>query len=293
MYKENANFSEHKEYLKPKSLSEALRLLEEYGDEACILAGGTDLYVRKQLLKRVIIDISEANLDYVKIEKDGLRIGAGTTFVSLKEQLANSPYSVISDAAGKMGSAQIRNMATIGGNLCNAAPSADGAPALYVLGAQVKLTGLSGSRMVPLEEFIIGAGKKVLGKGEILEEIQVPVPDPKLIAIFDKVTRTKGVDLAIVNGAIAVVLDEQNVCKDVKICMGTVAPTPLRIKEAEEFLKGKQLTESNIEAAAEITAKTVRPRQGSARASAEYRQLRSRVLVKRGLGEIIKRAEQV
>jgi len=272
-----------KEYLIPKSIEKVLSFFQEYGEEAQVLAGATDVFQNKRSLKKVIIDISEAGLDYVSIDGEGLKIGGCTTFFTLIKHLANGPYNMIAEAAQSLGTHQIRNIATIGGNLCTASPAADSPPPLYVLEAKVKLTSSQGSRILPIEEFFIAPHKTALEVNEILEEIQVPlIVDENRFTCFDKVRRVKGKDLAIVNCAVALTFQSEKKCKQVRICLGAVALTPLRVKAAEDLIQGKRLSDEIIERAAQKAADETKP-ISDIRGSAEYRKLRSQILVKRAL----------
>lgn len=279
---ESISFVEEREYLKPTSVPEALDLAKTYGQEAVIMAGATDVFVRKSLMRRVVIDIMNTGLDYIKEDGDTLRIGACATCKQVVDQLSDGPYRIIGEAAKSLGSPQIRNMATIGGNLCNAAPSADCAPALYVLGAQIVLKSPAGTRTLPIEAFITGPGKTALQPGEILEEIRVPKPGAKALAYFEKVVRTRGLDLALVNGAILLELEKEGAVKTLKVCLGAVAPTPLLLEKELATFVGKPLTDGAIEEIVEICTGAVKPIT-DVRSSREYRTLRCKTLVGRGL----------
>jgi carbon-monoxide dehydrogenase medium subunit len=272
-----------KEYFKPKSIGEAISLLQKYGDKAQVLAGGTELFEEKGSLRAIIVDISEAGLTYINADKDSLKIGSCATFSNLIETLGEGPFNVIAQAAQLLGTPQVRNIATIGGNLCNASPAADSAPPLYVLQAQLKITGPQGSRSLPIEDFITGPHQSALTPGEILEEIQISqTPNGRTFISFHKAGRVKGHDLSVVNGSVAIVFDSDKRCKQASICLGAVAPTPIRANEAEKLIQGKQLSEELIERAAEKAADVTKPID-DVRASAAYRRLRSHVLVKRAL----------
>jgi len=168
------------EYIVPENLKEAFSLLAQYNGKAAILAGGTDLLVkmRDQVLQpAVLIDLKHisdlGDIDYSEVE--GLKIGALVNICDIeKSNLIQEKFSILSQAAGTLGSVQVRNKATIGGNLCNAAPSADMAPSLIGLGASVTLAGPDGESLLPLEEFFTGPGETILGKGQILKDIRVP-----------------------------------------------------------------------------------------------------------------------
>lgn len=171
-------------YLEPKTTEEAISLLDKHGDKARVIAGGTDLLIQvrnKVINPKQVIDIGYiSSLDYIDYDDNrGLRIGALTTIRALETSaMLQKRYPVISQAASQLGSFAIRNVATIGGNLCNAAPSAETAPALMALSASARIIGPNGEGIVPLEDFFTGPGTTVLEKGELLVEIQVPVLPP-------------------------------------------------------------------------------------------------------------------
>lgn len=278
------------EYLEPASIEEAVSLLGRYDDEARVIAGGTDLLVQikdKSVRPEYVVDIGYiAGLDYISYdEKQGLRIGALSTIRALeKSNKISQTYPVISQAAGLLGSVAIRNVATIGGNLCNAAPSADTAPALIGLSARANIVGTGGGRVVPLEEFFTGPSETVIKRGELLVEVQVPVPPPETKGVYLKLSRT-AVDLATVGVAVIVTLGNGGTCKDIKIVLGAVAPTPMRAKRAEEILRGKRVDEALIEEASRVASGEAQPIT-DVRASAEYRREMVKVLTRRALKQI-------
>jgi CO/xanthine dehydrogenase FAD-binding subunit len=279
------------EYLEPSSLSEALSLLDQHSKAAKIFAGGTDLLVdmkEGELSPGYLIDIKGIPAQgYVKYdEKKGLRIGALTTIRQIEtSRVIREQFPPLAQAAKVLGSVQVRNRATIGGNLCNASPSAETAPPLLVLGAKVKLVGSRGERMIPLEEFFVGPGLTVLDK-EILTEIMVPPPSPHTRGIYMSISRRRAVDLALVGVAVAIVVDpDRGEWKDVKIALGAVAPTPMRAPKAEKILKGKGIEVNLIEEAAQIASGEAHP-ISDVRASAWYREEMVRILVQRALEEV-------
>ena len=196
-------------------------------------------------------------------------------------------YPVIAQAAGLLGSVAIRNVATIGGNLANAAPSADTAPALVGLSARAKIVGPNGERLIPLKDLFAGPGETVLTTGELLVEIQVPVPLPGTNGVYLKHSRST-VDLAVVGVAAIMVLGKDNVCTDIKIVLGAVAPTPIIARTAEEILVGKRVDKALIKKSAQAAAYEAKP-IADLRASAEYRREVTRVLAMRAIKEAMAR----
>ena len=275
----------------PQSLKEAVSLLSEYGDKAEVIAGGTDLLVRMKrgdALPDFFISVEGIqeldHIDYDDIR--GLRIGARTSLRAMIDSpLIKENFPVLHEAAGTLGTPTIRNRATIGGNLCNAAPSADTASPLIVLGARLKIQGAEGEKTLPVEDFFSGPGETCLGRNEILTEIQVPKMPPGTRAVYLKQTRSKGADLALV-GVAAWVAMEGDVVKDVKIALGAVAPTPIRAKKAEALLRGKRPDYKLIEACGEAAVIESSPID-DVRSSAGYRKKLINVLVKRAIKQAV------
>ncbi|MFB0507860.1 MAG: xanthine dehydrogenase family protein subunit M [Thermodesulfobacteriota bacterium] len=279
------------EYLEPSSLSGVISLLDQHSKAAKILAGGTDLLVdMKQgaLSPGYLINIKGIpGQDYIKYDKKGgLRIGALTTIRQIEtSRMIREQFLPLAQAAKVLGSVQVRNRATIGGNLCNASPSAETAPPLLVLGAKVKLVGSRGERVLPLEEFFVGSGLTVLDK-EILTEIMVPPPPPYTRGVYMSISRRRAVDLALVGVAVAATVDrDRGEWKEVKIALGAVAPTPMRACKAEKILKGKRIEAALMEEAAQMASDEARP-ISDVRASAWYREEMVRVLVQRALEQV-------
>jgi carbon-monoxide dehydrogenase medium subunit len=223
-------------------------------------------------------------LNYIKKVGNTLCIGATATYVSLEEsELLKKGVicEVLLEAVHNVGHALVRNMATIGGNLCHGVSSADIPPALIALDSNLIVGGANGERTMPIEGFFLDNKKTILKYNEILKEIQIPLNFPKNTGgAFMKMARTT-VDLAQVNAAARITLSKDE-CEDVRIVLGAVAPTPIRAKKAEEYLIGKKLDDSNIEETAVMAAGETKP-ISDIRASAAYRKEVSEVLVKRAL----------
>jgi CO/xanthine dehydrogenase FAD-binding subunit len=265
------------DYYEPRTVEEACKLLFEFGSDASILAGGTDLIPKMKnglMMPHHIVNIKKIpDLDF--IEGDGetlLRIGA----LALISELAMHPlllerFPVITTAARSIGSLQVRNLATLGGNLCNGAPSADMAPGLLVMDGLVKVAGHSGNREMPLEEFFIGPGRVNLGKGELLTEIHVPFPPANTKQLYLKHSIRRAMDIAIVGVAVSLSFeDETGVCRKARIALGAVAPTPVRAKRTEDMLLGKRLREIPLIKVGEMVSQEVAPIT-DVRGSAGYR----------------------
>ncbi len=277
-------------YLRPKNLQEAVEQLGRYGEEAKILAGGTDLIpmIRDCLITpKTMIDISFLDeLRYIREEGDMIKIGALTTHSEiLKSPLINGKTGVLAKAEKVLGATQIRNRGTIGGNLCNASPAADTAPPLMVLNAKLKAISVEGERIIPIEEFFTGPRKNALKPNEILVEVQVSPEPEKSGSSFIKLGRRRALTLSVVSTAALIVMDGVK-CRDARIALGAVAPTPVRAKETEKLLINKELNGEVISSAAEKVVEEINPIT-DIRGSAEYRKEMSKVLTKRCLLEAL------
>jgi carbon-monoxide dehydrogenase medium subunit len=283
------------EYLDPKTIEEACSLLSQHGDKARLIAGGTDLLIimkHKEVTPEYLVGLKGIpNLDSIDADDEGVRIGALATLRSIGDSaVVRERFPFLADIAGKMATHQIRNMGTIGGNICNAAPSADTAPSLICLGAKAKLVGPKKERIVAVEEFFTGPGETVLQAGEILTEIQVPNQPAHTGGAYLRLTRLS-VDLAVVGVAALVTLEGKGgLCKEARIALGAVAPTPIRAKKAEGVITGKKIEDGLIEEAAQIASEEARPIT-DVRGSAPYRTDIVRVLTKRAIGQALEQAK--
>ncbi len=305
------------DYPEPETLAEALTLLAHYGDRAMCIAGGTDVIPRlkkKQISPEALISLNRvAGLGSIDLN-GALRIGAGTTHRTIeKSALIRERFSALTDAVDVLGSVQIRNVGTIGGNICTAAPSADTAPPLLVLGAQARAVSLKGERMIPLETFFQGPGKSILTPEEIVTEFIIPTPLPCSASAYWKHQRRLALDLPILGVAVQLTLDkrtcplpgnlndegswpaiwqalaqERPVCREVKIALGVAAPVPMRARKAEALLQGQVLTPELLEEAARIASEEAQPRD-SVRGEAWYRKEMVRVFVKRMVLKCVER----
>jgi carbon-monoxide dehydrogenase medium subunit len=277
------DFFRPKKYFRPHGLRESVEILSKFGEKAKIIAGGTDLLVQSPQGIECIIDISGLSLDYIKKEKDGFHIGAGTVINSLcnSPMFVSEPYRILSDAARNVATTTIRNMATIGGNLCNASPAADLSLPLMSLDAILVVIGPTGKREVPISNFFKDVNVTALEKDELLTEIHVPPSVENAVGCFIKLRHHQtAIDMAVVNVATLLVC-KKGICEKVRIAMGSVAPTPIYASKAEGIMKGKELGEDIIQEAAEAAAEGLTPH--GQRASATYRKRMVTVLVKRAL----------
>lgn len=283
------------EYLAPKTLDEALALLSEHKGKARVIAGGTDLLPKMkswEVVPQYLIGLKNiSGLDYIKhTETDGLRFGALTTLNSIDTSpIIQERFDVLAQAAHSMASTQIRNVGTVAGNLCMAVPSADTAPALIVLGAKLKLVTPRGERIVAVEEVFTGPGETVLDEAELLVEVYIPNMPLHSGAIYLKHTLRRAMDLAIV-GVAAMVTSHNGACKDVKIALGAVAPTPIRATGAEAVLSRKAVNDELIREAARVASEEARP-ISDIRASTEYRREMVRVLTRRAVKQAFEKSK--
>jgi carbon-monoxide dehydrogenase medium subunit len=274
-------------YLTPTTLDEAVRLLAEHGREARVLAGGTDLLLRMrtgQWRPRCVVNIKKVpGLVGIGFDPDsGLHLGAMVTAADLvRSEVVQAHYPALAQGAAVMASVQIRNLATVGGNLCNAAPSADLAPPLIALGGSAVIAGPEGQRRVPLEEFFLGPGQTILAPDELLVAIALPSPRPGSAAVYLKNSPRQAMDIAVVGVAVAMTrLDER--CEDVCLVLGAVAPTPLRARRAEALLRGEEISTERIAEAARTATQEAQPID-DVRGSAWYRRQMVEVLTRRAL----------
>jgi CO/xanthine dehydrogenase FAD-binding subunit len=278
------------------TIEEACSSLAKHQGEALVLAGGTDLLVKmkhKKILPAYLINIKRIpDLNYIHYDDHaGVRIGALTTIQTLRNSpLILKKFSVLSQAAGVLGTAHVRNLATLGGNLCNASPASECAAPLLTLEARAKIVGTAGERTVPLETFFLRPGKSVLQGDEILTEIQIPNLPPHAEGVHIKYG-TRRVDVAIVGMSMVIVLDGDQ-CRDVKIALGAVAPTPFRAKKAEDVLRGQKIG-GVIEDLMEQVARTAADESipiGDLRGSADYRRHLVMSLVRQGIERALAQA---
>lgn len=277
------------EFHQPTSLAEATRIMREGGPGGHFLAGGTDLVIamkEKGLVPRYVVDLKRIpSLSGIRQEAGGgITLGALTTLREVETSpLIVGPYPFLARSAAEVGSIQIRNRATLGGNMANATPSADVAPALLALDARVRLAGADGERVMELRDFFLGPGQTVAETGEVLTEISIPPRDPRLTGEYIKFSPREMMDLAYIGVAVTLTLDEADRrCDSVAIALGAVSPTPMRASGAEALLQGQVLTEELAEQAGRRAAEECSP-ISDVRSSAEYRRAMVRVNTRRAL----------
>ena len=273
------------EYFAPETVDEALSLLAKYGSDAKLVSGGTDLVpkMKSQGEKpKVLISIKGIKeLDYVKYDEEtGLSFGAAASIKAVEDcQFVKDLYPALYEGAHAIASTQIRNMGTLVGNICNAVPSADSAPGMLVLDAVVHIIGPKGRRDVAIADFFVGVCKTVVQPDELVTGVTIPTPATNNKSWYIPFTVRRALDLAIV-GVAANITMVGNVCQDVKIALGAVAIIPKRAYNAEEVLRGKELTDELILEAAKVASEEDCAPITDLRATAEYRKELVRVLTK-------------
>jgi carbon-monoxide dehydrogenase medium subunit len=276
-------------YLEPRSVADAVNLLAEHGTRARLLAGGTDLLIQMETGKyrpETVIYLGRVDeLRGISFDPSGgLRVGAGATL----RQVENHPaivegYPALARGAREVGSVQIRNLATLAGNVCNASPSADTSPALLAYDASVEILGPRGNRTVPVQQFWTGPGRTDLRPDELVTALLLPPPRPGRRSYYHKLAVRKAMDLAMVGLTVALT-PEGDGARDVRIALGAVAPVCLRAGEAEAALE--RVGPAAIEEASLLAARAASPIDDQ-RASAAYRREMVRVLTARALTELL------
>lgn len=270
-------------YHRPRTLDEMWRLKESEPD-AHFIAGGTDLMVGNHPPRALISLRSIPGLDGIEMGPP-TRIGAMTLVADLlAHQGIAARYPTLTQACHLFASMQIRNAATVGGNLCNASPAADLAPPLLVHDATVRLSSPGGAREMPLEEFFLGPGRTALQPGEILSDVYLDPPPDGALTTFLRKTRVR-MDIALVSVAVLVRLEGAR-CTLARVAAGAVAPTPLRLKMVEARLEGESLTPRLAADAGALAAQNVEP-VDDIRTTAAYRRHMVGVYVKRALQELV------
>jgi len=272
------------DFYRPASLDEALTILRERGEGGMILSGGTDLLVQaKEGHRRPAYVVSLngiADLDRLEFsETEGLRIGTKVLMQTVADDpLVQERFSALSDGAGIVGSFQTRQLATVGGNICNAAPSADTSPPLAVLDATVHITG-SAPRTLPIAEFWTGPGHTELQPGEVVTHITVPAPPRNAGSHYQRHTPRKEMDIAAVGTAVYLELGEDGRCTAARIALGAVAPRVIRAHQAEAALVGQPIDDKTASDAARIAATEATPISDQ-RGSADFRRYLVEVMTK-------------
>ena len=281
------------EYLRPTTIPEAIAFLQQYGDDAKILSGGQSLIPMMKLrLARpaYLIDINRiAGLSYIKEEGGQLKIGGLTREAELEHSpLIVSRFPIIHDTAHVIADPQVRNLATVAGNLAHGDPANDHPATMLALGAKVVATGAKGERVIPIEDFFVTLFTTALQPDEIVTEIRIPLPPPRSGGAYFKLERKVG-DFATAAVAAQVTLNSGGVCQQVGIGLTNVGPTPLKAQKAEDFLRGKKLDEANIRQAAQLASEEAQP-SSDLRGPEEYKRGLVKELTARALTRAMERA---
>lgn len=281
-------------YEAPTSVAQAVTLLKRFGEKARPICGGTDIMIQMRAGVRrpdCLVDVKHIkDLRQIKFDsKSGARLGAAVPCIEVYENEAmRKHYPGLTEAAHLIGSLQIQNRASVGGNLCNGSPAADTTPALIALGAKAKIAGGKGTRQVPVEEFVVSPGRTVLKPGELLVEFLIPAPKPHSSDAYLRFIPRNEMDIAVVGVGTALTLDGDKV-KAARIALGAVGPTPIFAEKASQSLIGKTLDDAAIEQAGQLAIEASSPIDDM-RGTAEFRRHIVGVLTRRTIQIAAERA---
>ena len=284
------------EYARPGTVGEAVRLLSEHGEKARVLAGGTDILVQLRGGFRTaewVIDVKEIPaLDEIAWdEASGLTIGAAAPCYRIYEnEDVKKHYPGLIDVASLIGGTQIQGRASLGGNLCNAAPSADAVPIMIALEASCLIVGPNGERTVAVEDFCTAPGKNALAAGELLVSLHFPAPKVNSGAHYLRFIPRNEMDIAVAGAGVSVVLDNGNFAS-ARVALASVAPTPLFVKQAGDALAGQPVNDESIQRAADIAKQAAKPIDDM-RGTVRYRKHLCEVLTRRALHVAVERARR-
>jgi len=276
------------EYLAPETLEQAFEALKNNPDGAMIIAGGTDMVPRMRagvFTPELLVDLRLLGLNEIRDEGEWISIGASATHTDILESdLLGENYPALIEAACDVAGPPIRNRGTLGGNLVNASPAADLATPLIAYDALAVISGKSGERDVPISRFFTGPGKTILEVGEILVAVKVPKPPARTVAKFTKLGKRKAMAIAVVSAAVRISLDDDGKISQARIGLGSVAPVPLRVQEAEEVLEGQKPDQELFAKAGQEASNGCSPIT-DLRSTGDYRKKMVAVLVRRALAE--------
>ncbi len=283
------------DYLRPRTLGECLAAFDEHGTSARALAGGTDLLVQMRSGRRsnrVLVDIkSVPEFNELRYQPaDGLILGAAVPCYRIYgDDAVREAYPALVDTVSMIGGTQIQGRASVGGNLCNAAPSADAVPALMALGATCRIVSSAAEREVPVEEFCTGPGRNILAANELLVSLRLPPPAPGSGACYLRFIPRNEMDIAVVGAGVSVTLTGGKV-EDARVALAAVAPTPLLVPAAADALRGRPIGRETVAMAAAAARDAARP-ISDMRGTDEYRRHLCEVLTRRALEKAVRRAE--
>jgi carbon-monoxide dehydrogenase medium subunit len=267
-------------YFKPESVHAAADFLARTRGAKGI-CGGTDIMVERDPDITHLVDLAHLPLNYIKKRGDSVLIGSTTSIrqIELSQLFRKPSLRIVYDAVQDFGTIQVRNMASVGGNLCNGIPSADMPPPLIALDATVRITGPTSSRIATLQSMYRHVRKLALRRGELLTEIRIPKQPPHTAGAYLRLVRTQ-VDIALASAAVRLTLDKEGRVEDCRVVLGSVAPTPLRAKSAEAFFRKKKIDGETLAQAGRLASRDARP-ISDVRATADYRRSVVATLVER------------
>jgi CO/xanthine dehydrogenase FAD-binding subunit len=272
------------DYYQPQTLKEAFSLMEKLKGRAKYIAGGTDILVKmkqKAIQAEALVSLRGVSALSNIGHNGGLSLGSMTPMRSLeRDPVIIQEYAALARAASLLANPQVRNVATVGGNLCNAAPSADCAPPLLVMQASLKLQGPGGEREVSIDKFFTGPGDTCMEPEEVLTHIQIPKKAKHTGMAFLKVGRVAQ-DIAVVNAAAVLVVDKTR-CVECRLALGAVAPVPLRLRGVEKLVEGEEIGPELLDRVSQMAEQAVSPIT-DVRSREEYRRIMSGVLIKRSI----------
>lgn len=281
------------EYFRPKTILDAVALLQRHGETAKILSGGQSLIPMMKVRLATpdyLIDINQIEgLQYIKEDSGYLKIGGLTREADLEaSDLIRTKYPILFDTATLIADPQVRNLATVGGNLAHGDPANDHPATMLALGAEVVAVGPEGERTIPVKEFFLSVLTTALKHEEVLTEVRVPIPPPHSAGAYIKLERKVG-DFATVGVAAQLTLNAEGICQKAGIGLTNVGPTPLEATGAEDFLRGKRVDDANMKQAAQLAAEVAEP-ISDLRGPAEYKSAMVKELAKRALNRARERA---
>ena len=272
------------DYYQPQTLKEAFSHMEKWEGRAKYIAGGTDILVRikqKAIQPEALVSLRGVSTLSNISHNGGSSLGGMSTMRSVeRDPVIIQEYPALAKAVSLLANPQVRNVATVGGNLCNAAPSADCAPPLLVMQAILKLQGPGGEREVPIEEFFTGPGDNCMEPGEVLTQVHIPEKATHTGMAFLKVGRVAQ-DIAVVNAAALLVVDKKK-CVQCRLAVGAVAPVPLRLRNVEKLIEGEEIGPELLDRVSQMVEQAVSPIT-DVRSTEEYRRIMSGVLIKRAI----------
>ncbi len=282
------------EYLKPSSISEAITLLQQHGEDAKLLAGGQSLVPMMKLRiarPRYLIDIHRiSDLNYIREQASQIRCGAMTRHVQIEEsELIRDRVPMLCEAASAIGDAQVRNRGTLGGGLVEADPSGDYGAVVLALNAQMKCISPRGERVIPAADFFTFAYTTALESDEILTEVIFPVPDSNSAGVYLKLERVAG-DFAIAGAAVQIGLDQNGACDTIGVGVTGAGTVPQKAVSVETLLQGKKITPGLIDEAGRLIQEGAEPIEDT-RGSAAYKKKALSAILRRAIAESLRRAE--